>query len=411
IASDGPVVSNGCNRSQTRTWTATDACGNTATAARTATWISDVTPPAFTGSYADVNLGCNPADPAGSLGTATATDACGGVTITSSDGAVVTDGCNRSQTRTFTARDGCNNTSTTSRTVRWISDLTPPAFTGSYADVTLGCNPANPAGSLGSATATDACGGVTITSSDGAVVTDGCNRSQTRTFTARDGCNNTSTTSRTVRWISDLTPPVITTGGGSLTLGCNPSADDIAAALGTATASDNCGETGGGSLPGSCVREYKGNNGGGNCPDMSGFAPTGTITLFFTSSFTVAPTVLSVTDNDPASDLSNVLFGPGDLSNDGLSAEYCYYDGPNNNNNLFGAGVILTFNLQFANGQGCTQQTPVGSITPIASDGPVVSNGCNRSQTRTWTATDACGNTATAARTATWISDVTPPAF
>ena len=92
----------------------------------------------FTGSYADVNLGCNPANPDGSLGTATATDACGAVTITSSDGAVVSNGCNRSRTRTFTATDGCRNTSTTSRTVRWISDLTPPVITtGSYADVNL----------------------------------------------------------------------------------------------------------------------------------------------------------------------------------------------------------------------------------------------------------------------------------
>ena len=41
---------------------------------------------AFTGSYADVNLGCNPANPDGSLGTATATDASGAVTITSTDG-------------------------------------------------------------------------------------------------------------------------------------------------------------------------------------------------------------------------------------------------------------------------------------------------------------------------------------
>ena len=56
--------------------------GNTSTASRTVTWISDVTPPVFTGSYADVNLGCNPANPDGSLGTATATDACGAVTIT-----------------------------------------------------------------------------------------------------------------------------------------------------------------------------------------------------------------------------------------------------------------------------------------------------------------------------------------
>src|SRR5678810_1372756 len=147
------------------------------------------------------------ANPDGSLGTATATDGCGAVTISSTDGAVVSNGCNRSRTRTFTATDGCLNASTTSRTVRWISDVTPPSFTGSYADVNLGCNPANPNGSLGTATATDVCGAVTITSQDGSVVSYGCNRSITRSFAATDGCNNKSTTSRIVRWISDLTPP------------------------------------------------------------------------------------------------------------------------------------------------------------------------------------------------------------
>ena len=86
--SDGPVVSNGCNRSQTRTFTATDGCGNTATKSITATWIVDRTPPSFTGSYTDVDLGCNPANPNGALGSASATDGCGAVTITSSDGAV-----------------------------------------------------------------------------------------------------------------------------------------------------------------------------------------------------------------------------------------------------------------------------------------------------------------------------------
>jgi hypothetical protein len=92
------------------------------------------------------------------------------VTITQSDGAVVSDGCNRSRTRTFTATDGCLNTSTTSRTVRWISDVTPPAFTGSYADVNLGCNPLILMVHWAAASATDVCGAVTITQSDGAVV-------------------------------------------------------------------------------------------------------------------------------------------------------------------------------------------------------------------------------------------------
>jgi hypothetical protein len=134
---------------------------------QTITRTLDINPPVFTGSYTDVTLGCNPGNPDSSLGSASATDGCGAVTITQSDGAVMSYGCNRSRTRTFTATDGCLNTSTTSRTVRWIANLTPPAFTGSYADVTLGCNLANPDGSLGSASATDGCGAVTLTQSDG----------------------------------------------------------------------------------------------------------------------------------------------------------------------------------------------------------------------------------------------------
>ena len=48
------------HRSQIRTFTALDACGNTATITRTVTWTSDLTPPVFTGNYTDVTLGCNP---------------------------------------------------------------------------------------------------------------------------------------------------------------------------------------------------------------------------------------------------------------------------------------------------------------------------------------------------------------
>jgi hypothetical protein len=63
-----------------------------------------------------------------------------------------------------------------------------------------------------------------------------------KTWTARDACGNTSTASRTVTWTFDVTPPTITTGGCSLTLGCNPSAGDINGLWVTATVSDNCSE-------------------------------------------------------------------------------------------------------------------------------------------------------------------------
>src|SRR4029453_9515912 len=163
--------------------------------------------------------------------------------VTLSDWSVTSNGCSRSQTRTFTARDACGNTSTASRTVTWTADVTPPVLTTGGGSLTLGCNPSagDINGSLGTATATDACGTPTVTSSDGSVTSNGCSRSQTRTFTARDACGNTATAALTVTWTSDNTAPVITTGGTGTTLGCNPSAGDINGALGTATATDACG--------------------------------------------------------------------------------------------------------------------------------------------------------------------------
>ncbi|HEY5968147.1 MAG TPA: choice-of-anchor Q domain-containing protein [Chitinophagaceae bacterium] len=366
---DGSVVSDGCNRSKTRTFTAIDGCNNSSTTSRTVRWIADVTPPAFTGSYGDVILGCNPADPDGSLGTATATDVCGAVTITSSDVPVVSDGCNHSRTRTFTATDGCLNTTTTSRTVRWIADLTPPAFTGTYTDVNLGCNPANPDGSLGTATATDVCGAVTITSSDGVVVSNGCNRSRTRTFTATDGCLNTSATSRTVRWIADITPPSFTGYYNDVNLNCNPANPD--GSLGTATATDGCGAVTITSSDGAVV-----SNGCNRSRTRTFTATDGCL-----NTSTTSRTVRWIADLTPPSFTGN--YGDVNLN--------CNPADPN--------GSLGT----------ATATDVCGAVSITSSDGAVVSNGCNRSKTRTFTATDGCLNTATTSRTVRWIYDVTPP--
>ena len=233
------ISSNGCLRTQVRTFTATDACGNTATVTRSVTWTEDITPPAFTGTYTDVTLGCNPTNIDATLGSATATDGCGAVTLTQSDAAISSNGCLRTQVRTFTATDACGNTATITRSVTWTEDITPPVFTGSYTDVTLGCNPTNIDATLGSATATDGCGAVTLTQSDAAISSNGCLRTQVRTFTATDACGNTATVTRSVTWTEDITPPVFTGSYTDVTLGCNPT--NIDATLGSATATDGCG--------------------------------------------------------------------------------------------------------------------------------------------------------------------------
>ncbi|HEX3165852.1 MAG TPA: MopE-related protein [Chitinophagaceae bacterium] len=368
-SSDGAITGS-CTKTQTRTFTATDAGGNTSTVARTVTWTVDVTPPTFTGSYADVNLGCNPANPNGSLGTATATDVCGAVTITSQDGSVVSYGCNRSITRSFAATDGCNNKSTTSRIVRWISDLTPPSFTGSYADVNLGCNPVNPDGSLGSATATDGCGAVTITSSDGAVISNGCNRSRTRTFTATDGCLNTSTTSRTVRWIADITPPSFTGYYSDVNLTCNPANPD--GSLGTATATDVCGTVTITSYDGAVV-----SNGCNRSRTRTFTAKDGCL-----NSSTTSRTVRWIYD------VTAPTLTPG-----GTTFTLEWNPNASDINAALGAA---------------TATDACGAATVSSSDGSVTGD-CLKSQTRTFTAKDACGNTSTVSRTVTWKYDKTPP--
>src|SRR4029078_4024511 len=212
--SDGSISTSTCSSSQTRTFTAVDGCGNSATISRTVSWLSAPSPPAIIITPASVTLGCNPAasDITAALGSATATAACSTPIVTFTDGAISSNGCLRSQIRTFIASDGCGNSATAARTVTWTSDQTPPTFTGAYPDVTLGCNPlaSDITAALGSASATDGCGTTTRTSADGSITTNGCLRSQIRTFTAIDACGNSATITRTVNWTSDNTPPVFT---------------------------------------------------------------------------------------------------------------------------------------------------------------------------------------------------------
>jgi hypothetical protein len=221
-SSNGSISSDGCSRSQTRTYKASDACGNTATIGQTFTWTADITGPGFTSCPAGSDLGCSPAS-IPEAGVATATDACSTPTITSSLGAEVGTGCSRSRTRTYTAIDACGNTSTCQQIFTYIVDATPPVFTVCQADVTVECGSPTSTAALGSATATDGCGSTTVTADDAAPVQVGCQSVIVRTWTARDACGNTATCVQRILVI-DNTPPTIT---------CNPD--------GSATASDACG--------------------------------------------------------------------------------------------------------------------------------------------------------------------------
>jgi hypothetical protein len=107
-----------------------------------------------------------------------------------------------------------------------------------------------------------------------------------------------------------------------------------------------------------CVSGYQINNGGGNCPNLNGISATGTITLKFDVAPASAPTIVSVFDiTDPLVPpvlVVDVSFGPGTLLNNG-DVKYCYYVGPNNNNNLQGANSQFRFLISY-NGTLCVDQ-------------------------------------------------------
>ena len=144
----------------TRTFTATDECGNDTTMAQTIT-IQDTTNPMLT-IPKDYTAECSDEHP---LDEATATDNCGMVTI--EEVADTTYSCPNSYvvTRTFTATDECGNDSTASQTIT-IQDTTAPDLTEAM-DETVECGAGNEEAlsnwiaSNGGATATDNCGDIT----------------------------------------------------------------------------------------------------------------------------------------------------------------------------------------------------------------------------------------------------------
>jgi hypothetical protein len=114
-----------CQKTFTRTWIATDLCGNTNICSQTVTEI-DTTPPIFA---CPTNKTVNCGD-AWTFDAPAVTDNCSGTNVTLSIFSTVetNDGCAQIFTRTWIATDACTNTATCSQTVTVAAPLT--FFTG-----------------------------------------------------------------------------------------------------------------------------------------------------------------------------------------------------------------------------------------------------------------------------------------
>ncbi len=204
------------NYTITRTWRATDDCGNYTEENQVIT-VQDITAPSIT-DVADVTINCEDDTSSSYNGVATGTDNCSDVTITESDVSTQhadplnTGHYNYTITRTWRATDITGNF-TESVQIITVQDVTDPSI-NDVADVTINCEDDTSSSYNGIATGADNCSDVTITESD--VSTQHAdplnaghyNYTITRTWRATDVTGN-YTESVQIITVQDVTAPVV----------------------------------------------------------------------------------------------------------------------------------------------------------------------------------------------------------
>ncbi|NCI49350.1 hypothetical protein GWC95_05415, partial [Sediminibacterium roseum] len=344
------------NYTLTRTWTATDACGNTSSKTQTVT-VRDTQAPVISAAPANATVECNAVPAAAIL---TATDNCDTPEVTFTE--VRTNGncpSNYTLTRTWTATDASGNTASKTQTIT-VQDTQAPVISAAPADATVACNAVPAAATL---TATDNCDTPVVVFTE--VRTNGSspfNYTLTRTWTATDACGNTSSKTQTVT-VRDTQAPVISAAPANATVECN--AVPAAAIL---TATDNC------DTPEVTFTEVRTN---GNCP--SNYILTRTWTATDASGNTASKTQ-TVTVQDTQAPV--ISAAPADATVE------C---------NAVPAAAILTAT------DNCDTPAVIFNETRTNGNSPN-----NYTLTRTWTATDGCGNTSSKTQTVT-VRDTQAP--
>jgi hypothetical protein len=187
----------------TRTWTATDDCGNVRTASQTVT-VRDLAAPVLAGVPPDVTAACDAIPDAPAV---TATDACDASVTPVLSTSTTPGSCPQTYTltRTWTATDDCGNASTAAQVIT-VQDTTKPVVTGSPAPVTVTCLALVPAPNPGLITATDDCGAVTVTHRGDTFTGTTCSRNIQREYRVSDACGNFETVTQAITVLDNIRP-------------------------------------------------------------------------------------------------------------------------------------------------------------------------------------------------------------
>jgi len=345
----------GCGFQVMRTYTATDACGNSATFVQIIQFV-DNEGPVFFNTPEDLVLSCGDELPAATL--PQVSDACSEpaeVTYTEATEPGFCPG-SYSVTRTFTATDLCGNTSTYVQTI-FFNDEEPPVFNEFAAVVELTCEEAQ----LLTVGATDNCGNATVTYVD-SFNGNACG-TRTRVYTAIDDCGNIASAEQTMI-VSDPIAPVFVSFPQSASVSCDevmPAEDSFIEYV------ENCSE-----VQVSWSEEVI----AGDCPNSYTSIRTCTLTDACGNETTASYT-LNISDTQ-GPQIEGV---PADLVLDCGDA-------------IPAADVFVIDN--------CTAQ-PVFTLSET-----MESIGCTMVLTRRWTAEDECGNVTQEVQIVTYIDETAP---
>ncbi|HZV70832.1 MAG TPA: hypothetical protein VFG10_14855, partial [Saprospiraceae bacterium] len=429
----------------TRTWLATDACGNTSLPVSQTITVQDVTVPVLSGQGEATTIDC-PSTPA--FTAPTATDDCDLASDITFTDVTVSGACAGAYTitRTWLATDACGNTSLPVSQTITVQDVTVPVLSGQGVATTIDC-PSTP--DFTAPTATDDCDATpNITSSD-ATIPGKCagSYSITRTWLATDACGNTSLPVSQTITVQDVTAPVLSGQGEASTIDC-PSTPDFTAP----TATDDCDETpvitsSDATIPGECAGSYSmtrtwlATDACGNTslpvsqtitvqdvtvPVLSGQGVATTIDCPSTPAFT-APTATDDCDLASVITFTDVTVSGACAGSYSITRTWFATDACGNTSLpvsqtitvqdvtapvLLGQGVAETIDCPSTPDFTAPTATDDCDATPvITSSDATVSGECAGSYTitRTWLATDACGNTSLPVSQAITVQDVTAP--
>jgi hypothetical protein len=194
----------------TRTYRATDLCGNSSSCTQVIT-VFDNTVPTIN-CPVNLTVSCASAVTPPNTSTVSASDNCGGAPVVTFVSDVTTNQTcvNRyTLTRTYRATDACGNSATCAQTFT-VNDQTPPTLICPPA-VTVSCLGQTPPINVNTVMAMDNCGSVTVTYVSDNISGTVCinQRTLTRVYMATDACMNTATCTQVIT-INDQTPPSIT---------------------------------------------------------------------------------------------------------------------------------------------------------------------------------------------------------